>query len=187
MEFVFKEHNSIEGTHSFLSPSNYHWINYSDDKLKEVYYKRMAIERGTEDHAFASVCIRRRQRLPRSDKSLNAFVNDAIGYRMVSEQPLYFSENAYGTADAIGFKNGLLRIHDLKTGETPASIRQLEVYTALFCLEYGYKPGDIDVELRIYQSNEIFGSIPEPEDILPIMDKIIRFDKIIRRLKEEGM
>ena len=112
-------------------------------------------------------------------------VNDAIGYRMTPEQVLYYSENCFGTADAIKFSKDFLRIHDLKTGDIPAHMQQLEIYTALFCLEYGIKPGDIGIELRIYQNNEILKEVPTPEIILPIMDKIKSFDKIIVSVKKE--
>jgi hypothetical protein len=105
---------------------------------------------------------------------------------MTPEQTLFYSENCFGTADTICFRNDLLRIHDLKTGETPAKIDQLYIYAALFCLEYGIKPGDIDMELRIYQSCEVFKDKPEPQIILPIMDKIQRFDAIITKLNDGG-
>ena len=112
-------------------------------------------------------------------------MNDSIGFKMTPEQPLYFSDNCFGTADAIGFKNDILRIHDLKTGITPVSMNQLFVYTALFCLEYGKNPKDIRAELRIYQNDEV--SICEPEDsqIERIIDKILIFDKTINKIREE--
>lgn len=113
------------------------------------------------------------------------YVNDAIGYRMTPEQILYYSGNCFGTADTISFRNGLLRIHDLKTGVTPAHMEQLEIYAALFCLEYDMKPCDINMELRIYQNDEIIFHNPSTEDIVPIMDKIITFDKIINKMKEQ--
>ena len=113
------------------------------------------------------------------------YVNDAIGYRMTPEQVLYYSDNCFGTADAIGFWNDILRIHDLKTGESPTSIHQLEVYAALFCLEYRIKPIDIEMELRIYQTDDILVHRPTVEDIAPIMDKIIVFDKTIDKIKSE--
>lgn len=106
---------------------------------------------------------------------------------MRSEQVLYYSENAFGTADTISFRRNLLRIHDLKTGVTPASMKQLEVYASLFCLEYGYKPADIDIELRIYQNDEVLIHNPELDSIVHIMDKIITFDKRIDMLKMEAL
>ena len=112
------------------------------------------------------------------------YVNDAIGYKMTPEQVLYFSDNCFGTADAIAFKNNILRIHDLKTGEVPAHMEQLEVYAALFCLEYHVQPSKIDMELRIYQNDEIVVHEPTVEDIAPIIDKIITFDKRLNQLKE---
>ena len=113
------------------------------------------------------------------------YVNDAISFRMIPEQVLFYSENCFGTADAIIFRNGVLRIHDLKTGVVPAHMEQLEIYAALFCLEYKVKPADIEIELRLYQNNEILYHTPTVEDIAPIMDKIITFDKVIRKIKEQ--
>jgi len=115
------------------------------------------------------------------------YVNDAIGYRMITEQPLYYSDNCFGTADAISFKKNFLRIHDYKSGETPASMRQLMVYMAIFCLEYDYQPDEIEAELRIYQSDEIIIHNPLPEEIFSIMNKIVESDKHIERLKAEGV
>lgn len=174
-----------EGAHAFLGASNYHWLNYSEEKLISVYRNRLSVARGTELHAFAATCIKLRQKLPRSKKTLNMYVNDAIGFGMRPEQPLFYSENCFGTADSILFKNGYLRIHDLKTGLTPASIHQLEIYASLFFLEYGIKPGEVETELRIYQNDDILIGHPEADDILPIMDQIIRYDKILEKIKEE--
>ena len=183
----FNKHSNLEGQHAFLGASKYHWINYDETKLVESYSKYMAAQRGTILHDFAAQCIRLGQKLPKSRKTLNMYVNDAIGFRMTVEQPLYYSENCFGTADAICFRNNLLRIHDYKSGVTPARMEQLEIYTALFCLEYRVKPSDIDIELRIYQSDEILHHNPTAEDIVPIMDKIITFDKLITKIRaEEG-
>lgn len=181
----FNRHSNLEGQHAFLSASKYHWINYSDSKVAESYSNYLAVQKGTLLHAFAAQCILLGQKLPRSQKTLNMYVNDAIGYRMTPEQILYYSENCFGTADAICFRNGLLRIHDLKTGVTPTHMEQLEIYAALFCLEYHVDPGEIDMELRLYQNNEILFLKPTADDILPIIDKIRAFDKIIDRVKEQ--
>lgn len=181
----FNKHYDLIGEHAFLSASKYHWVNYDGEKLSSSYLKFLAIQKGTELHDFASRCINLRQRLPKSKKSLNSFVNDAIGFRMKSEQPLFYSANAFGTADAISFRDDILRIHDLKTGISPVSMRQLEIYSALFCLEYKVSPIDISIELRIYQSDEIVVHKPEGEDIRLIMDKIIEFDKRIELIKSE--
>lgn len=183
----FNQHSlKLEGTHAFLSASKYHWINYTDDKLRETYLNTMAKERGTQLHDFAAKAIRLGIKLPKNRNTLNAYVNDAIGYRMTPEQILYFSDNAYGTADAIGFRDGLLRVHDLKTGVVQASMNQLLVYDALFCLEYKYKPDEIAIENRIYQNNDILVANPDPNDIFRVMDTIIRFDKIIEITKAGG-
>lgn len=181
----FKRHLDLEGQHAFLGASKYHWINYDDDKLAATYARHLATQKGTVLHDFAAQCIKLGQKLPSSKKTLNMYINDAIGFKMIPEQVLYFSDNCFGTADAISFRKNLLRIHDLKTGEIPAHMEQLEIYAALFCLEYGYKPSDIDIELRIYQSDEVIYHNPTSEDIVPIIDKIITFDKIINKIKAE--
>lgn len=173
-----------EGAHAFLGASRYSWLNYDEEKLVEAYSNYLAKERGTRLHAFAKECIFLGQKLPRSHQTLNMYVNDAIGYKMRPEQVLYFSENCFGTADAISFKNDLLRIHDLKTGITPASLHQLEVYAALFCLEYQKNPEEIDMELRIYQNDDILIGNPTPNVIASIIDKIIIFDKLINKVKQ---
>lgn len=187
----FVKHSNLEGLHAFLGASKYHWINYDEDKLLSTYRNYMATLRGTELHDFAATCIRLGQKLPKSNKTLNMYVNDAIGHKMTPEQVLFYSENCFGTADSISFRverdhpNGMLRIHDLKTGVTPAHMEQLLIYAALFCLEYKYKPSDIDIELRIYQSDDVEICIPLPEDIVPIMDKIVTFDKALKRYQEQ--
>lgn len=180
----FNNHLNLEGQHAFLGASKYHWINYSEDKVVESYNKFLATLKGTTLHEFAAQCIKLGQKLPKSKKTLNNYVNDAIGYKMIPEQVLYYSENCFGTADAICFRNRLLRIHDLKTGTIPAHMEQLEIYAALFCLEYKFKPSDIDIELRIYQHDEVLCHNPSVEEIVPIMDKIITFDKAINKVKE---
>ena len=106
---------------------------------------------------------------------------------MAPEQVLYYSDMCFGTADAIAFdeKKKILRIHDLKTGANPASMDQLMIYTALFCLEYGKNPAKFDTELRIYQNDGIDILTPSPEEIAPIIDKVMEADQILQRIKEE--
>lgn len=181
----FNKHSNLEGQHAFLGASKYHWINYSEDKVAESYSRFLATQKGTQLHEFAAQCIRLGQKLPKSKKTLNAYVNDAIGFKMTPEQILFYSDNCFGTADAIAFRGDLLRIHDLKTGAIPAHMEQLEVYAALFCLEYKIKPADIRMELCLYQSDDILVGNPTVEDIAPIMDKIITFDRIINKIKEQ--
>ena len=181
----FNTHSSLEGKHALLSASKYHWINYEDEKFDAMYRAALAAQRGTEIHAFASEAIRLGIKLPVANKTLNLYINDAIGYRMSPEVILFYSYNAFGTADAVGFKNNFLRISDLKTGSARTSFHQLEVYAALFCLEYDLRPSEIEIELRIYQSNEAQIYIPELDDIVHIMSKIVTFDKRIDALKAE--
>lgn len=184
----FNKHFQLEGKHAILGASKYHWLNYSDEKVADTYLKMLAKERGTELHEFAAQCIKLGQKLPKSQKTLNMYVNDAIGFRMTPEQILYYSDNCFGTADAISFRDNVLRIHDLKTGTTPTHMEQLLIYAALFCLEYRIKPGELKmIELRIYQNDDYVFCNPTAEDIVPVMDKIISADKIISKIKlEEG-
>jgi len=183
---IFNTHSQLRDRHAFLSASKYHWTNYDDLKLDRVYLAALAAQRGTELHAFAHEAIRLGVKLPRTQKTLHLYVNDAIGYRMKTEQILYYSDNCFGTADAICFRKNTLRIHDLKTGVTPVSERQLEVYAALFCLEYRMKPFDIDIELRIYQHDDVQIFDADPDLLTHIMDKIITFDKRIEAIRMEA-
>lgn len=181
----FNAHSDLIGVHAFLGASRHAWVNYDENTIRESYNKFLAVQRGTDLHSFANHCILLRQRLPNNKKTLNTYVNDAIGFRMKPEQPLFYSENSFGTADAISFRENFLRIHDLKTGVTPVSMRQLEIYMALFCLEYSKDPRKIESELRIYQSNEVIYHTPDNDTIIVIMDKIVKFDKMIARIKIE--
>lgn len=179
----FKPHYELIDQHAFLGASKYHWVNYNEEKLDSSFQTYMAKQEGTKLHQFACDCINLGQKLPKSRKTLNMYVNDAIGFKMTPEQPLYYSDNCFGTTDAISFRNNFLRIHDYKSGVVPASPKQLEIYTALFCLEYNVDPKDIDIELRIYQSNEVIIHIPDKPHIIHIIDKIIAFDKRIDAIK----
>lgn len=181
----FANHSDLSGLHAPFSPSQSHWLRYSDDKAMEVYENKKASEMGTILHAWAKDTIDLRIKQPRSSKTLYAYVNDAIGFKMDTEVVLFYSPRFFGTADAISFRKNFLRIHDLKTGKNPAKMEQLMVYAALFCLEYRIKPNDIEIELRIYQNDEIVIFNPTAEDILPIMDKIVHLDKLLARMDGE--
>ena len=93
----FNKHFSVEGKHAFLGASKYHWVNYDEDKLANAYLKYQATLKGTILHEFAAQCIKLGQKLPKSQKTLNMYVNDAIGYKMTPEQVLYYSDNCFGT------------------------------------------------------------------------------------------
>lgn len=182
----FNTHSALAGQHAFLSASNYHWINYDADKLTDRWINAQAARRGSELHAFAHEAIRLGIKLPRSTKTLNTYVNDAIGFRMATEQVLFYSLNCYGTADSVAYARNLLRVHDLKTGVIPGSMHQLEIYAALFCLEYAVKPGEIEIELRMYQNDEIEIVHPTVDVIAHLMSKIVVFDQHIENLKMGG-
>lgn len=181
---IFNAHSAIIGQHAFLSPSYYHWVNYNDQKLEARWASVRAAARGTALHELAHQAIRLGVKLSKADKTLSMYVSDAIGYKMNVEQPLYYSDNCFGTADTISFRRNTLRIHDLKTGIIHTSEKQLEVYAALFCLEYGFSPYEIVIELRIYQNDDVRVYEPHPDVIMNIMETIIEFDKRIEIFKE---
>lgn len=178
----FNKHYNLEGLHAPFSASKSSWLRYDEEKMVEVFLNLKASELGTKLHQWAKDTIDLAIKQPRSKKTIYAYVNDAIGYKMSTEVVLYYSDNFFGTADAICFKDGVLRIHDLKTGKLPVHIEQLEVYAALFCLEYDVKPGEIEIELRIYQNDEVLCHNPSVDRIVHIMDKIVHFDKILKNI-----
>lgn len=175
-----------KGAHAFLSPSGHSWCNYNDDKLVKIYINKLASARGTALHELAQRLIHMKVRLPEKQETLNMYVNDAISAKLEPEKQLFHSKFCFGTADAIGVKDGKLTIYDLKTGKIPASFVQLEIYAALFFLEYPqFKIDSTDIELRIYQNDEIKMEEPETDEIVPIMDRIVRFSKVLQHLEDE--
>ena len=183
----FNKHPELAGKHSTLSASKYHWIRYSNEKLLTWFRTQLAAREGTELHDLAAFLIRKGVKLPRNNKTLNLYVNDAIGFRMTPEQGLFYSIHAFGTVDAIVYRtiNGVteLRIHDLKTGVSKASMDQLMIYVAYFCLEYDVRPADIDlIELRIYQNDDYEPFFPERDEIVYIMDRIVTGDRLLSEM-----
>jgi hypothetical protein len=189
---LFNKHSDYVGQHALLSASKHHWINYTEQKLDAFVISNLAARRGTELHALASELIRLNVKLPKTTKTLNAYVNDSLGFRLQPEVILFYSANCFGTADAIGFRNNTLRIFDLKTGITPTSFNQLYVYAALFCLEYDMKPMQIDTELRIYQNDEVkvlpsSDGLADPDFITHVMSRIVYFDRRINEIRAEAL
>lgn len=185
----FNKHYIHEGQHALLSASKNSWLNYDEEQLEKYFKAAMAVQEGNELHELAAMMIKKRVKAQRSSKTFNQYVNDAIGYRMVPEQLLVYSENCFGTADAIKFDEikKILRVHDLKTGANKTSEKQLYIYVAIWCLEYGVRPFEIEIECRIYQNDEVRVYVPTGDEIAHIMDKIKTFDKWIkqRRLEED--
>lgn len=180
----FNDHWELEGRHAYLGASKYHWIRYDLEKMKRLWENQFASERGQRLHRFAAFAIKERIRVADLPVTLNMFINDAIGFHMTPEQPLKYSENWFGTPDAISFRKMVLRVHDLKTGMHPGSFDQILIYFALFCLEYRLSPFDIEMIARIYQDNEIHELIADPNEVQRIMDQGKLFDKEIEAMKE---
>jgi hypothetical protein len=173
----FRKHSHLEGQHAFLSPSSYHWINYDEEKLEYRYKTLKAALEGVEQHRYAAICIEERIVQDDETTTVGLYINQCIQYKMAAEIVLFYSPNAFGTVDAIAYRHRRLRISDLKTGVTRTSEHQLEVYAALFCLEYEIDPHSLRGTVRPYEGDPYF--------IKGIMDKIVKFDKLINQLREE--
>ena len=183
MQFI--KHKNLEGLHAPFSPSQSSWLRYDDDKAIEVYLNKRASVMGSILHKWAKDTIDLGIKQPRSKKTIYAYVNDAIGYKMDTEVVLYYSDYFYGTADAISFRNGVLRIHDLKTGKNGKiedHMEQLEIYAALFCLEYKIKPMEIQIELRVYKNDDVLVHEPSPTEIVDIMNHIVHLDRVLNKV-----
>lgn len=184
----FNSHWQVDGKHAFLGASKYHWIRYDLEKMKRIWENKFKSEEGTRKHKLAAFCIQERVRLAEDGSTLSLYVNDAIGFKMTPEVVLYVNDDCFGTADAISFRQGILRIHDLKTGVHPGSFDQIKIYFAFFCIEYGrdqnFTPYDIEMIGRLYQNDEIVEFIADPAEIKEIMDTIKTFTKEIASMKE---
>lgn len=177
----------IIGQHAFLSPSNYHWLNYDTEKLRQVYFQKQQAALGDKYHAYAQQAIELKLQQPDNGTTISMYINDAIGFRMEPEVPLYYSDDCFGTADAVGFypEHGLLRISDLKTGITPTSMTQLKIYAALFCYEWNCNPLDLHFILAIYQNDAVLVEEPDPAEILQVMSQVKAQADYIAYLREE--
>ena len=193
MAFRFNDHWKLAGKHAFMSPSSYHWLNYDEEKLRKRLKTSMDAALGTRKHELAKELIEMGIKLRDTGQTLNSYVNDCIGYHMTPEVMLYYSDNCFGTTDAIDFRMNprtgkmRLRVFDLKNGETKSSEKQLWVYIALFCLEYEADINEIEVDARIYQHDQIYEFEIEPTDILNTMQKIREGDIIVNEARMEAM
>ena len=183
----YNQHSHLAGEHSFLSASNNAWTNYDIEKLEVSYRAKLAAQHGTDLHEFAANCIRLKQRLEETGQTLNLYVNDAIGFRMLPEQVLFYSPDAFSTADAITDRDKFLRVHDLKTGLIEATVRQLEVNAAHYCLEYREDPFQLEgMEFRIYQNDDYKVYEGDPHTITQIMETTKLFSEHIAKLRAEA-
>lgn len=188
-----KKNTRLIGLHAFLSPSNYSWLDYDPDKLRSSYFNKQQARLGDQLHEYAQKAIELKVMQADNGSTLSSYINDAIGFRMNPEFPLYYTDDCFGTTDAISFREErwpegsrfTLRISDLKTGLIAANMKQLLIYAAIFCFEYRYNPRDIKIVLRIYQNDAIEELIPDPSDIVIVMSKVRAQAAEIARLREE--
>lgn len=188
----FNRHSDYEGQHALLSASKHHWINYPDQKIDAFVESSMSARLGTQLHEFAAMAIKLKQKMPKNKQTINAYVNECIGFRMEPEVVLYYSPICFGTADAVGFRNNILRISDLKNGITPTSFNQLYVYAALFYLEYGMRPMEHETQLRIYQNDDVkfpptSDGLADPDFITHVMSRIVYVDRRVTELRADRM
>lgn len=211
----FRRHSELEGKHAILSASSWRWINDDIESLTKRICSQYLSAIGTILHDIARKHIKHRIKLNKYDKknvmlelveqgvpamvidtinfdsmyeNLMRYVNDAVAFKMAPEVVLRFSNNFFGTADAIKYdeESRFLRIHDYKSGTTPAHMEQLIIYVALFCLEYAIKPTSLSgCELRIYQAPEPTICEPTPDDISQVIERIITFDNFMNKMWEE--
>lgn len=210
----FRKHSELEGKHAILSASSWRWINDDPEDLVKRLCAQYLAPIGTILHDIARKHIKHRIKLNKYDKknvmlelveqgvpafvidtinfdsmyeNLTRYVNDCVAYKMTPEVVLAYGKYFFGTTDAIKYdeESRFLRIHDLKTGTTPAHMEQLMVYVALFCLEYAIKPTSIQVELRIYQGEAFILYEPTADEIAHVVETIIAHDNLMTKLREE--
>jgi len=162
-------------------------LDYDEEKLRRVYFQKQQARLGDEYHVYAQRAIDLRIKQADNGTTLSDYINDAIGFRMEAEIPLFYSIDCFGTCDAIGFRDNVLRISDLKTGVTPANMKQLLIYAGIFFHEYAQlvAPKDVRVILRIYQNDAIEELQPDFTEILSVMSRIKAQAELVAFLREE--
>ncbi len=186
-------HSEYKDKHAPLSASKGSWLSKDDEEVFEFVDNQAAAIRGTKLHALAKQLIDLGVKLPATNQTLNLYVNDCIGHRMKAEQILFVSPWAFGTADAIICERDpidghlVLRIFDLKNGRNKANERQLLLYAAFFCLEYGFTPNDFDeIDLRFYQHDRIYYVEIDAFDIFEAMERTKAVSAMMtKRMAEE--
>ena len=159
------------------------------NSIEEFMFNKYYIEKYdslSSEGSRVMLCFKKLiKQYPEMLNCVKSYVNDTIGYKMHPEVVLYFSDDLFGTSDALIFnkKDKLLRIHDLKTGATLAHVEQLMGYAALFCLEQHIDPMSINYELCIYQGNDILVATPDGSDVKPFYDWYVEADEALREFK----
>lgn len=215
---IWNRHYKLEGQHAgILGASRPTWALEEDEQFRQRVLSYYASTIGTLMHGIAKKYISHKFKMHKYDKSsvvldlldsgipdciidildfdsmfinLMTYINDCVSYGMDAEILLYYSDNCFGTTDAIGYfdRSKCLRVHDLKTGKTQAKIEQLLVYAALFCLEYKVKPEELnEIELRIYQLCEVLVHKPSSDEVRYFMNRIQQRDQDLNEFLERGV
>ena len=141
----YETYSNLVGKHAMFSPSSTNLLDKDNQYIVGFWARKFIPEIGTALHDIARAHIKNSIKLTKYTKSevllalidtykiplpvikraidfddkyknLMIYVNDAIKYRMIPEQILYFSKLIFGTADAISAlddieRTGVLRIH----------------------------------------------------------------------------
>ena len=126
----FNKHFDKEGKHAILSASSWRWLNDDKDSLVKRISSQYAQTIGTILHSIAYKHIKFRIKMNKFDKknvmlellsngipgividtvdfdsmyeNLMNYVNDCVGFKMYPEVVLYYSDNFFGTTDAISY------------------------------------------------------------------------------------
>jgi hypothetical protein len=65
-------------------------------------------------------------------------------------------------------------------------MKQLYVYAAYFCLEYGFKPYEIEGELRLYQNDAIVGEVIDRVFLTQVISTTVAHQRVIDEEEMEG-
>lgn len=179
--------------HAMFSPSEKSWVNYDRDKIVARYDQVMAVERGTQLHEFAATAIKLKMLLDPSMGVIADYVQDCITLNVETEQEVIYTPEINGTADAIKYDpyENRLYVFDLKTGQSKASIVQLQIYAAIWCAYNGKNPLSMKFDLRIYHNQYPERNCSEEDEnlsnrIYDIIEQMNYIDMVVGEIRNGG-
>jgi hypothetical protein len=92
----WNRHLNLQGEHAFLSPSTYHWINYNHARLLQRWTAAQAGAYGNMQHEYAQQEIKAKRESGLIG-TVGQYINDAIRYRMETEQVRHCSVSSMAT------------------------------------------------------------------------------------------